>query len=147
MIRAVLDANVFVSAVISPQGVPAEVLAAWRDERFHLVISKAILEEIGKVLRYPRIVKRHHWREHQIKVFIEDLARLAILAPGKLRLAAFAEDPSDTRYIECAIEGEAEYLVSGDQLLLRLGAYREIRILTPRAFLDILKERSMHEGR
>jgi hypothetical protein len=48
MIRAVLDANVFVSAVLSPKGIPAKVLKAWHAEQFHLVISEAILEEIGR---------------------------------------------------------------------------------------------------
>lgn len=138
MIRVVLDANVFVSAVLNPRGIPAQILTAWRAERFHLVISEAILEEIARVLHHPRILKRHRWREERIRVFIEDLAHLAILTPEELKLKAIAEDPSDNRYLECAIEGEADYLVSGDQHLLGLGTYQKISILTPRAFLEVL---------
>jgi len=59
MIRAVPDANVFVSALLSPRGYPAKILSAWRAERFHLVISPAVLEELDRVLRYPKIVTRH----------------------------------------------------------------------------------------
>ena len=49
------DANVIVSALINPQGAPAQVFDAWRAERFQLLMSPAILEEIGRVLRYPRL--------------------------------------------------------------------------------------------
>ncbi|HEX9868083.1 MAG TPA: putative toxin-antitoxin system toxin component, PIN family [Candidatus Tectomicrobia bacterium] len=137
-----LDANVFVGAVLSSGGCPADILRAWRDERFHLVMSPAILEEIDRVLRYPKVRRRHRWQAEGLRLFIEDLAHLAILTPGKLELHGIAEDPSDNRYLECAIEGDADYLVSGDQHLLRLGAYRKIAILTPRAFLGILEQRA-----
>ena len=53
MIRAVLDANVIVSAVLTTVGIPAQVLDAWRTERFTLLVSSAILEEVTRVLEYP----------------------------------------------------------------------------------------------
>ncbi len=59
MIRAVLDANVFVSAALSPRGSPAKIITAWRAERFDLVISPAILEEIGRVFYYPKVAPHH----------------------------------------------------------------------------------------
>jgi putative PIN family toxin of toxin-antitoxin system len=139
MIRAVLDANVFVSAALSPNGIPAKILTAWRAEQFQLVISKAILEEIDRVLRYPKILKRHQWREERIRLFIEDLAHLTVLTPGERKLTVITEDPSDNRYLECATEGEAEYIVSGDQHLIELEVYQNTRILTPRVFLDIIE--------
>lgn len=138
MIRAVLDANVVVSGVLSGKGYPGRILAAWRDEQIHLVVSEAVLEEIGRVLRYPRIVARHQWTDAQLQVFLEDLTRLTILTPGKLRLSVIAEDPSDNRYIECAVEGQADYIVSGDHHLLHLAHYRGTEILTPRAFVELL---------
>lgn len=138
MIRAVLDANVFVSALLSPRGFPSKILTAWHAERFHLVISPAILEEISRVFHYPKIALRHRWPEEKTRLFIEDLAHLAILTPGKPTLNVIAEDPSDNRYLECAVEADAEYIVSGDQHLLRLATYQKIRILTPREFLGVL---------
>ena len=139
MMRVVLDANVFVSAALSANGIPAKILTAWRAEQFQLVISKAILEEIDRVLHYPKILKRHQWREERIRLFIEDLAHLAVLTPGERKLTVITEDPSDNPYLECATEGEAEYIVSGDQHLIELEVYQNIRILTPRAFLDIIE--------
>jgi putative PIN family toxin of toxin-antitoxin system len=142
MTRAVLDANVFVSAILTPHGAPARVLTAWRAERFHLVVSEAILDEIARVLRYERIARRHGWSDEQLQVFIEDVAHLAILTPGRLRLAVIADDPTDDRYLESAIEGDAEYIVSGDQRLLKVREFQGIRLLTPRAFLGVLRERA-----
>src|SRR5262245_58289857 len=123
MIRAVLDANVLVSALVSPSGIPAKVLKAWRDERFHLVASQAILSEIDRGLRYPKIRKRHGMSDGEIKEWIDDLAHLAVLVPGQIRVALIIEDPADDRYLECALEGEAECIVSGDQHLLKLSRY------------------------
>jgi hypothetical protein len=142
MIRVVLDANVFVSAIISPIGTPAKILKAWRDEQFHLVLSKEILREIGRVFRYPKIAKRHRWSEPRIRVFVEDLSRLAILTPGVKTLSVIKDDPSDNRYLECAVEGEADYIVSGDEHLLSLENFQGIEILTPRAFLEVLTGQS-----
>ncbi len=138
MTRAVLDANVLVSGILSPKGAPAKVLTAWQAEQFHLVLSEAVLDEINRVLHYPRIATRHRWSEERLQGFIEDLAHLAIMTPGAAYLAVIAEDPPDDRYLECAIEGEADYIVSGDQHLLELGEYQGVGILTPRAFLDVL---------
>jgi len=132
MIRAVLDANVFVSAILSPKGIPAKILTAWQAEQFQLVLSEAILDEIIRVLRYPKIMRRHRWSEEKLRTFVDDLAHLGILTPGKLKLTVIRADPPDDRYLECAVEGEAEYIVSGDQHLLSLGEYRGIRVLTPR---------------
>jgi uncharacterized protein len=140
MMRVVLDANVLVSAILSPRGAPAQILTAWRAEQFDLVISEAILAELDRVFRYPKIAKRHRWSEEQLQAFLDNLSHIAILTPGVLTLAVITEDPPDDRYLECAVEGEAAYIVSGDRLLLRLGVYRGIRILTPRAFLEVLKQ-------
>ena len=53
MTRAVLDANVFVTAVLTPAGPAAAVLDAWRSERFALLVSPPILDEVARVLAYP----------------------------------------------------------------------------------------------
>jgi putative PIN family toxin of toxin-antitoxin system len=137
MIRAVLDANVLVSGIVT-EGVPRSILRAWRAGHFHLVASRATLDEISRVLRYPKIVRRHHWSENEIHAFMESLEALAILTPGKLRLNVVAADPSDDRYLECAVEGDADYLVTGDRHLLELAVYREVEILLPREFMALL---------
>ncbi len=137
MIRAVLDANVFVSGILT-ESAPRKILRAWRAGQFHLVASPATLSEIGRVLRYPKIARRHHWSETEIRDFMDSLDALAIVTPRELRLQVVAADPADDRYLECAVEGEAACIVTGDRHLLALGAYREIEILSPREFLELL---------
>jgi putative PIN family toxin of toxin-antitoxin system len=137
--RVVLDANVIVSALINPQGTPAQVFDAWRAERFQLLLSQAILEEIGRVLRYPRVAVYHGWTEECLRTWLEDLAHLAMMTPGTLTIAVIQDDPSDNRYLECAVEGEAAYLVSGDRVLIAMGTFQGIQIISPRAFLEILR--------
>jgi putative PIN family toxin of toxin-antitoxin system len=139
MIRAVLDANVFVSAVLNPMGTPARLYMLWHEGHFEVLISAAILEEVARVMRYPKIAERHRWSEAQLQAFIEDIAYLALSTPGALTLTVIQDDPADNRYLECAVEGHAEVLVTGDRLLLNLGEYQGIPILTPRAFLDLLQ--------
>ncbi|PTL35658.1 putative toxin-antitoxin system toxin component, PIN family [Candidatus Methylomirabilis limnetica] len=78
MTRAVLDANVLVGAILSPKGTPAKVLTAWQAEQFHLVLSEAVLDEIDRVLRYPRIARRHGWSEERLQALsrISPISRL-----------------------------------------------------------------------
>jgi len=137
MIRAVLDANVFLSGILT-EGMPRRILRAWRAGQFHLVTSQSILGEIGRVLRYPKIARRHRWSETEIHGFMESLEALAIVTPGELRLRVVAADPVDDRYLECAVEGDAACVVTGDRHLLDLGVYRKIEILSPREFMELL---------
>jgi putative PIN family toxin of toxin-antitoxin system len=96
----------------------------WRIE----VVSAAILDKIGRVLRYPKIAAYHQWPEERLRTWLENLAHLALMTPGHLTLAVIQDDPPDNRYLECAVEGVAAYLVSGDRLLLALGPSRAFRL-------------------
>ena len=92
------------------------------------------------MLRYPKIAAYHRWSEERLQTWLEDLARLALMTPGSLALAVIQDDPPDNRYLECAVEGEAAYLVSGDRLLLSLGMFEGIQIVSPRVFLEVLQQ-------
>jgi len=137
--KVVLDANLFVSATIASQGKPAQVLDAWRANRFNLVIREDIIEEIREVLCRPHIRKRHQWTKEEIDCFLAGLGELATITPGELEVKAITDDPDDNMYLACAVEGEADYIVSGDRHLLRLGTYEGIQIVTPAQFLEILE--------
>jgi putative PIN family toxin of toxin-antitoxin system len=135
LFRAVLDANQFVSAILHSSGNPAKALNAWRTGYYELVISPAIVEEIRRVLNYPRLAKIHRKSAVEIEEFLDDLCALAFLTPGKLNLPMIPRDPSDDIYIIAAVEGEARFIVSGDSDLLEILEYKGIRIVTAREFL------------
>lgn len=136
--RVVLDANVFVSALISDKGSPARVLKSWEEEKFDLVVSPAILQEVTRVLHYSRVQERYHPPEGEIQGCLRLLARQAIEVVPFEKLSVIERDPADSRYLECAIAGDASVIVTGDQHLLDLREYEAIQILTPAAFLALL---------
>jgi len=134
MFRIVLDANIFVSAILSPNGVPAQVLNTWHEGFFELVISSSIIEEIRRVLNYPKLTKFHKKSAKEIDLFLDDLEVLTFFAPEKSSLS-ISDDPSDDKYINAALEGGAKFLITGDNDLLKIQEYEGIKIITPREFL------------
>jgi uncharacterized protein len=139
MIRAVLDANVLISAVLSAKGSPAAILAYWQKGGLEVVVSEAILREVERVIHYPRIQGRYPLSEEKIERFLGLLRRYAILVKPREQIDAIEDDPSDNRYLEAALAGEASYIVSGDHHLLDLKRYRDIQILAPNEFMTFLK--------
>ena len=139
MFRVVLDANQFVSAILSPYGPPAKILNAWREGIFELVTSSSIIDEIRRVLNYPRLSKIHKKSPEEIDLFLEELAVLSFSTPEKLSLSIVVDDPTDDKYLVAALEGEARFIVTGDSDLLKIREYEGIRIVTAREFLKELK--------
>ncbi len=134
--RVVLDANQFVSAILVPVGRPAQILQAWRAGHFELALSPGILAEVRRVLLYPRLQRKHGWTETQINDFLAGLTTAATLTPGTLSVQAIPDDPTDDKYVACALEAEAQYIVSGDQHLTKWGGYQGIEIVTPAFFIE-----------
>lgn len=140
MLRAVLDANVLVSALIRPTGPPGQIVIRLLEGRaFELITSPAILNEVRRSLTYPRVRKYLIASDDELDLWVASLELIADTVKGRLRIKAVVEDPDDDKYIVAALEGRAQFIVSGDAHLLVLKAYEGVRIVTPRAFLDVLK--------
>lgn len=135
MQRVVLDTNVIVSGTLSQHGPPARILDAWREGRFSLVTSKAILDEIKRVLNDQHLRKAYpHLTNAHIGKLINLLNAQGILVPGIIVLDVVEGDADDNKFIEAAVEGNAQLIVSGDTHLTTVRKYRGIRIVTPTAF-------------
>lgn len=134
--RVVIDTNVFISAAINPHGAPTQVLDAWRDHQYELVISPSILEEVLEVIKRPSIRSRHGWSDEEIEIFFRGLQLFAVVTPGDLEIAEVEDDPDDDKFLVCAVEGAADFIISGDPHLLDIESYQEIPIISPRQFLD-----------
>ena len=141
MIRVVLDANLYVSAVLKPRSKPARILRLVYDRQVQLLLSGKILSEVKTVLLYPKLQRLHQRTYEEVDDLLRKLAKIAVLTPGKLTLDAVQSDPTDNKYVECAMEGEADFIVSGDRHLTDLKVFRGIRILSPTAFLNILQKK------
>lgn len=136
--RITLDTNVLVSGMLVAGGPSAQILDAWVEGRFILVTSLYQVEELVHVLSYPRITRRLNVSETELAVLIGQLLSKAVIVPGVLDLRGVTRGPKDDSIVACAVEGEAQLIVSGDQDLLALDQYAGIRILSPRAFLQEL---------
>lgn len=143
MLRVVLDTNVFVSSLLSTQGLPAQVLHAWREGRYMLVTSPPIIAEIVEVLESPRISKKYLIGQEDIEHLVDLLKTDTILVPGRAAVkGSVPQDPRDEIFLACALDAKADCIVSGDRHLLDLRTYRGIPILTVNEFAEKLENQS-----
>jgi uncharacterized protein len=126
--RAVLDTNVIVSG-LGWSGAPAAILDAVSDDRLVLVTSAPLLAELRRVLEYPRLAK-----VIQGGAQLADLVAASGVVVSPSRVLTVVRDDDDNRVLEAAIEGAADYIVSGDTDLLDLGSFQGIPIITPGEF-------------
>ncbi len=145
MLRVVVDTNVLVSALISPQGAAARLLA--HPVPYTLVLSTAILDELERVLRYPRLARRYHITPTLARDYVAVLATTALLVGVDPTHSAAARgaapDPDDDKFLACALAADADTVVSRDIHLRGLGEFSGIPIVTPEqllAFLDAQAE-------
>lgn len=112
-VRAVLDTNIWVSAILNPAGSPAEIIKSFRQGDFLTVISEPIIAEIADVLSRPRIKDKYGITEADILellILIEERCEHVLLA-GDIQVC---RDPEDNGVIETAIKGHAAYIVTRD---------------------------------
>ncbi len=138
LLRAVLDTNVYVSGTILSRGTPFEVLEAWRRQAYILVTSEAIIAEIARVLHYPRIRDRYAVSETDIERLLASLHADALIVPGDYAVNGVCVDPDDDKFLACAVEAQADCIVTGDPDLLDLHRYAGVDILKPHEFLEQL---------
>ncbi len=121
----VLDTNVLVSA-LGWRGNEHLLYERCRHGELRLAISNALLDELRRVLRYPKL----GFTEDDIENFVTDILRHALVVSPSRTLEVISEDPDDDRVLECALQSDAVWIVSGDQHLLDLASYEGITIST-----------------
>jgi len=130
-VRVVLDTNVFVSGVFF-SGPPYRILEAWRDGKLHLIVSQEILEEyqrVGKALakQFPGV---------NLQPIVDLVTTNAEIFPSQVLPESVCEDPEDDKFIACALAGRCKVIISGDRHLLKASGFGEIRVMSPRQFVD-----------
>ncbi len=133
--RIVLDTNVLISALAFPNSKPDQILSCVRRREVELFTSTFILAELDRILREKF---GFSVRDATVRVrLIRSLARL--VEPTERDSVVTAKD-DDNRIIECALAAQADYLVTGDKKhLLPLKTHRDIKIVSPAQFLDLLE--------
>jgi putative PIN family toxin of toxin-antitoxin system len=133
-VRAVLDVNVLISALLSRDGSSGRLIALWLDGAFELVVSDALLAELHRALRYRRL--RRHIAEADGDAFIELLRSMALPGVDVARPDPVSRDPGDD-YLVALARRSNSVLVTGDDDLLDLA--RELPIRSPSQFLASLQ--------
>lgn len=129
-LKVVFDTNVYISAILTA-GTPRAVLSeSFRREEIEILVSEAILSEIERILRLK--IRRPLW---DIVTILIAIRQNSTLISPESELLVVTEDEADNRIIECAFQGKAQYIVSGDRHLLSLKEYQGVRILSPIEFL------------
>mgnify|MGYP001576064029 CR=1 FL=1 len=130
-----VDTNVLVSAGTISNTPPAQILDAWRIGRIELALSIPILQEVRAVLQRPYFVETSGWSKKKIDLFVSELQMGALVVGGNI-LVDVCRDPKDNMIFSCAVEASSNYIVSGDEDVLAVGNYRNIRVMSPRRFVD-----------
>jgi len=134
--RAVVDTSVLVRALIKPQGSVGPALLRLRDAAYTLLYAQSLLEELVDVLNRPRIREKYQLTGQDIQTVVSlILLRGEAVAPGERGTAC--RDPKN-KFLEVAVTGKADVIVSGDQDLLVLHPFAGIPVLSPAAFLRML---------
>jgi putative PIN family toxin of toxin-antitoxin system len=131
-VRVVLDTNVVISSLLFT-GISSKLVPLWQSGVITPLVSRSIVEEYLRVLSYPKF----KLTDAEIKGLIQEelLPYTEVIKPRR-RLRVVERDPSDDKFVECAVAGKARVIISGDKDLLTIGSYRKILIQSPAQFLD-----------
>lgn len=135
MLKIVLDANILVSAFLTPRGESSEILRYAQTHKLYL--SPHILAEVWNTLHYARIRKKYHYSDDAIERHIKNLAIVSDVIEPKSALNA-CHDPKDNAVLACAVEVIADYLVTRNTKHFPR-SYADVTILSPREFLPLVK--------
>ena len=140
MIRATLDTNVLAPGIItSPQTVNGQVIQAWRDNKYSLVLSEVILTELSRTLSQPYFSAR--LTAAQIEAILNLIRSEATVVPLLIPVAGVATHPEDDLILATALSGRAHYLVTRDEKLQeKVKEYKGVEIVSPPVFLQRLRE-------
>jgi putative PIN family toxin of toxin-antitoxin system len=136
VLRITPDTNVIVSALNFP-GNPSRILDLAEAGEIRLAVSDDILNEVNRVLLRPKF----GWSQDRVDAAIRQIAGFAERVEPKQRIDRIVDDPTDNRILECAATSGSDYLVSGDNHLLKVGQYQRCKIVTPAEFLEIQSQR------
>jgi putative PIN family toxin of toxin-antitoxin system len=128
--RVVLDTNVTIAALFW-KGYPRIIYDLVREKKLVMLLSIDMEKEFIRVLGYSKF----GLTSKEIPPFIRNLRGNAEFIETKSRISVITDDATDNIFLECAIDGNADYVISGDRHILDLGKYNNIQIVKPKEFL------------
>ena len=132
-----VDTNVLISSTFW-EGDSFRIIKKVENKEIDLILSKEIIKEFFGVLRYEEIQDKIKDKNLEVKMTIDKLVSISFIIDPKEKLNVVEDDPDDDKILECAVEGDVNYIVSQDKHLLKLKEFRSIKIINPKEFLEII---------
>jgi uncharacterized protein len=143
MRKIVFDTNVLISAFIVKNGIPAQILT--HRAPFTIVTSEEILSELLEKLQLPRLRNKYSLTDTLIAGYLTSLREISSMVTVHTTVT-IVRDPDDNKVLACAVDGKAEYVVTGDPDLLVIGTYQGITMLSPAQLLEVLQREYTQTG-
>ena len=138
-LRAVIDTNLFVSGLFAKDSLSAQLQNLWIKQEFELVTSLEIIKEVSRVLNYPRIKEHFKPKEENIRRFFRLIFRKAVISKDIYHTDKIVDDLTDNKFLACALEKKADYIVSRDPHLRNLKHFHGIQIIDATTFINKIK--------
>jgi len=128
----VLDTNIFISGIFW-KGDPYKILLLWKESKIELISSIEIITEIARILTDFKI----QLPEELKKEWIHTITINSTIVEPKEKFNIIKDDLTDNKFIDAAIAGKAEYIITNDKHLLKIPQFRNVKIITPKEFLQL----------
>jgi putative PIN family toxin of toxin-antitoxin system len=139
-IKVVLDTNILISAFLWQRGAK-EIFNLTKGNKIQICVTKEILDEFYRVLNYPKFSSRLKLIGKIPEEIINEFLEIVKFYPTKrFKTIIVKADPSDDKFLSCALSSEASFIISGNKHLLNLRRFKGIPIISPREFLKYFKE-------
>ena len=135
-----LDTNVIIDSLLSPEGAPARILQGWEAGEFDLATSPVLLAALERAITDEPVRAQLKLSAQEVESYIQNLGSATINVQPLITLNVMVKDPADNRVLECALAVKADYLVTVADHLLELKEYAGAMILSPAGFLELLVE-------
>ena len=136
----VLDTNVIISGLILPKSKPGQIIRIWLSNNFHHVTSLPLLKELERILNYPKIRKKYLLTSIAVSELLNKIKNDSKVISNLILPTIFVRDKEDLIVIATALDGKAEYLITGDEDLLSMRndpGINPLKIVTVEEFLNL----------
>lgn len=141
-IKAVLDTNLFISGLFASTGTVAKLQQLWISGAFDLAVSEEILLEIKETLQKSYLQKELSLRPQEVDEILGVIREKAFVVTQDLyKIEKITADPDDNKFLGCALEAKAQYVVSGDNHLLSLKHFHRIQVVDAATFVQKMARR------
>ena len=134
MKKIVVDTNIIVSAALKAESLPALLISLVVEDRVKLFISAVMFKEYGQVLLRPKF----GFNIKDVKEYLAVIKNKAVIVEPLKRVRRIKTDEQDNKILECALETQADFIITGDKKHFSFKNFRGIRIITPSEFINLM---------